>query len=130
MVHLSSSIPDDLDVLGEEFVSELDFGQQLLKLRCGKHWGHTRPNSAGKVFFFARSPDAPKTMIVVLSLSSMVLLSSRGQSAIIIISVECCGLVGGWGDGAAELTSRRVTHPAFSGSSGRCIVSAMMDDMV
>lgn len=34
----------------------------------------TRPKSAGKVFFFARSPEAPRTMMTVFSLSSMELM--------------------------------------------------------
>lgn len=34
----------------------------------------TRPKSAGKVFFFARSPEAPRTTMTVSSLSSMVLV--------------------------------------------------------
>lgn len=34
---------------------------------------HTKPKSAGNVFFFARSPEAPKTTMIVFSLSSMFL---------------------------------------------------------
>jgi hypothetical protein len=42
----------------------------------------TRPKRAGKVFFFARSPEAPRTTMTVFTLSStelvMVLLATDG----------------------------------------------------
>ena len=38
-----------------------------------------RPKRAGKVFFFARSPEAPRTRMMVLSLSSMVLSEAVRQ---------------------------------------------------
>lgn len=69
--------------------------------------------------------------MTVFSFSSMVLPRSHGQSIVITgIVVE---LIDSWGDGVNGVRGVKnsiITHPAFSGSSGRCIVSAMMDNMV
>ena len=46
----------------------------------------TRPKSAGKVFFFARSPEAPSTTITVLSFSSMFL--SCNQSTMVQLTCQ------------------------------------------
>jgi hypothetical protein len=69
MIHLSSGISDDLDIFREEIISELFLSVES-KL---SESSHTKPKSAGKVFFFARSPEAPRTTMMVFSLSSIVL---------------------------------------------------------
>lgn len=58
----------------------MSFGRNLFRyckaLVCvseGRKGDVTRPKSAGKVFFFARSPEAPRTMMTVFSLSSLLL---------------------------------------------------------
>jgi hypothetical protein len=70
VVHLRSGISNDLDVFWEEFVSVL---QSFSVRQRGRKSDVTRPKSAGKVFFFARSPEAPRTMMTVFSLSSLLL---------------------------------------------------------
>ena len=98
VVHLSPSISDDLDVFGEEFVAVLGFVSRVTQRgRVGARREHTRPKSAGKVFFFARSPEAPRTTMTVFSLSSMVLWPQT-----LVYNSD-------------ELQSQ--THPAFSASS-------------
>lgn len=71
VVHLSSSIANDLDVLWEELVAELMEVSEDALVDDGLL---TKPKRAGKVFFFARSPEAPSTTMTVFSFSSMVLL--------------------------------------------------------
>jgi hypothetical protein len=79
VVHLGSSISDDLDVFGEELVTVLLRRQRdAFRVRGGisgadDRGSHTNPKSAGKVFFFARSPEAPRTTMTVFSFSSIVL---------------------------------------------------------
>lgn len=45
----------------------------------------TRPKSAGKVFFLARSPEAPKTIMTVFSLSSMVLFKEVSKCHAVVV---------------------------------------------
>lgn len=108
VIHLGAGISDDPDVLGQELVAVLlGLGSVTASsdVAAGRKVGPTRPNSAGNctisqhgmlcggqycmgyptVFFLARSPEAPRTTMTVLSLSSMALrcfvsLSSTNQS--------------------------------------------------
>src|SRR4051812_42336408 len=59
-IHLRSGITDDLDTFGEELVSVLHVCERPLAER---DLDLTRPKSAGKVFFFAKSPEAPSTIM-------------------------------------------------------------------
>lgn len=96
MIHLRSRISNDLDVFREELVPVLQ-NDESKQLRSCEESSQTKPNKAGNcnmvtlalpsqdigsvnaftVFFFARSPDAPKTTMMVFSLSSIVLYMSR-----------------------------------------------------
>ena len=96
MIHLRSRISNNLDVFREEFVPVLQNDELNILCPC-EEYSPTNPNKAGNcivvalalpvqdvrsvivftVFFFARSPDAPKTTMMVLSLSSIVLYMSR-----------------------------------------------------
>lgn len=55
------------------------------------------------VFFFARSPDAPRTTIVVFSLSSMVLSVEGLRLAQILVALDYGGSRVEWSHGMAKL---------------------------
>lgn len=146
MVHLCPRISNDFDIFGEELIAVLvmsaegaiEVAAKLLDLRgrrelgtamwCQCLWPVTvRSSSRLTVFFFARSPDAPRTTITVLSLSSMVLERARLVSKIDQLTVpderadECL---------TTQESSQRVSHayqtyPAFSSTSGWMTVSAI-----
>ena len=102
MVHLRPCIANDFDVFREKLISVLQ-NDKLKSLRPGEESPPTKPNRAGNlidtvsaagmaysggvgvftVFFFARSPDAPSTTIMVLSLSSIVLCMSSSVNQVL-----------------------------------------------
>jgi len=98
MVHLRPRIAHDFDIFGEEIVSVLEIA--LDKVNSHRQGLLTSPKRAGNyggvsdnspewlvcdaltVFFLAKSPDAPSTTMMVLSLSSMLLQMAVSSGAV------------------------------------------------
>jgi hypothetical protein len=95
MVHLCSRISNDLDIFRQELVAVLSGGASVgnvtvcLKVtyEAEQSWelesqqlvkAQRVPNAKLlTVFFFARSPEAPRTTITVLSFNSMFLVGQK-----------------------------------------------------